>query len=492
MIALRVFYVRRFAMAGSLIEVRSLSRAALCIVIVLPAMILAAASPAFGQAVTINTNGVANADGPIDRRYAQIEPTKIDLPQAQIDARGHQDILRTLVAEQGFAMRPLPRGKHGLTLAANGKLSPAGEGYLNQVTVYGLSVKPGDRVVLSNVKIDKEKMIFDINGGPERKHEFMRHVQIGMGGPNMTSPVVQDNDAEPTGSRVTLTFPKFVPNVTPAQIKALLAPLISFDMKTPVQAYTDTLPPKLKDAILTHKVMVGMSTDMVLFTLGQPEAKSREMDGQMPFEEWIYGHPPQDVSFVRINGNRVIRVEIAKLGQPLEVFTKDEVEGLMTTDGHPVLAQASQHATRTIQLGDAHPDLDKQAPTAPPTLRAPGEKLPDDQRSNTPTGDPTISREGAMKPVLFPKDTSNDPARTVQAHPAPAQPPVQDGGKTGDAKDAAKADGGKTSSSDKTAPDAKTDAKPDGTTAKPAPTPAPAATPPGSNFVAGGSERAVS
>jgi hypothetical protein len=467
-------------MAGSLTEMRFRICPALCV-----AVLLASAAMAFGQAVTINTNGVANADGPIDRRYAQIEPTKVDLPQTQIDARGHQTILRTLVAEQGFAMRPLPRGKHGLTLAANGKLSPAGEGYLNQVTVYGLSVKPGDRVVLSNVRIDKEKIVFDLNGGPDRKHEFMRHIQVGMGGPNMTSPVVQGDDAEPTGSRISLTFPKFVPDLTPAQIKALLAPLISFDMKTPVQAYTDTLPPKLKDAILTHNVMVGMSTDMVLFALGQPEAKSREMDGQMPFEEWIYGHPPQDVHFVRINGNRVIRVEIAKLGQPLEIFTKDEVEGLMTTDGHPVLAQARE--TRTIQLGDAHPDLDKQAPSAPPTLRAPGEKLPDDQRSNTPTGDPTVSREGAMKPVLFPKDTSKDPARTVPAHPAPAQPPEQDGAKAGDAKDAAKDDGGKTSSSDKSAPAGKTDAKPDAAPAKPAP----AATPPGSNFVAGGLQRAA-
>ena len=56
-------------------------------------------------------------------------------------------------------------------------------------------------------------------------------------------------------------------------MKALLAPLISFDVKTPIQAFTDTLPPKLKDAILDHHVLVGMSTDMVLFAKGQPEHK---------------------------------------------------------------------------------------------------------------------------------------------------------------------------------------------------------------------------
>ena len=53
---------------------------------------------------------------------------------------------------------------------------------------------------------------------------------------------------------------------------------------------------------------------MVMFAKGQPDNKSREMDGQMPFEEWIYGAPPDEVDFVRINGNRVIRVEIAKVG----------------------------------------------------------------------------------------------------------------------------------------------------------------------------------
>jgi len=292
-------------------------------------LLLASASARLlvGQAVTFSTATT------IDRRYAQIEMTHVELPKTDMDARGHQEILRNLVAEQGFAMRPLPRGKKGLSLVANGKLSPAGEDYLSMVTEKGLSVKPGERVVLSNIKIEKDKLVFDINGGPEHKHEFLRHIQIGAGGPGMSAPIVQDDDQDPTGSRITLTFGGRLPDVTPKQIKELLAPLISFDVKTPVQAYTDTLPPKLKEAILNHHVMVGMSTQMVLFTLGQPESKSRETEGQMPFEEWIYGHPPQDVSFVRINGNRVIQVELAKLGQPLQIFTKDEVEGLMQTSG---------------------------------------------------------------------------------------------------------------------------------------------------------------
>jgi hypothetical protein len=382
------------------------------------AVYAALAGAALSQQIILVNTAPANGTVGIDRRYAQVEPTKVLLPDGPLNARGHQDLLRTLYSEQGFAMRPLPMGKKGLTLAANGKMSPVGSAYITEVTSKGLSVKAGDRVLLTNVKIERESIVFDINGGPEHKHEFLRHISVGVGGPDMSQPVTPGDDKDPTGARVTLNFGKPLPNVTPAQVKALLAPLISFDVKSPVQAYTDTLPPTLKDAILNHHVMVGMTTDMVLYALGQPDSKSRELEGQMPFEEWIYGKPPQDVNFVRVNGNRVIRVELAKLGQPLAIFTRDEVTGLMTTDGKSVVADAGPRQ-RKIGLGDSLPDLDREAATAPPSLRKPGEKLPNDTDSGQ---DPSKDRVGAMKPVIFPKDTTQQPARTVPAHPAPAKP----------------------------------------------------------------------
>src|ERR1019366_2857044 len=265
--------------------------------------------------------------------------------QTPLDTKTRLDLIRFLEADQGFAMRPIPRGHKGLTLLANGEMEPAGEPYLNMVTTNGLSAKPGDRLVLSDVKFEKSKIIFEINGGPDAKHRFLRHVQIGMD-PNMTNPVVQGDDQGPAGARLTLTFQHGVPQMTGKEVEALLAPLISFEVKTPIQAFTDTLPPRLKQAILDHHLLVGMSTDMVLFAMGQPQRKVREVDGQTPFEEWIYGAPPNPVQFVRINGNRVIRVEIAKVGESPRIFTKDEVDGLVRTDGTPLVAE-EQH-TRTV------------------------------------------------------------------------------------------------------------------------------------------------
>jgi hypothetical protein len=357
---------------------------------------------ASAQAITIDTSGRAktgsSSSASVDRRYTQIEPTNISLPATQLDAKTRLELIRFLQSDQGFAMRPFPRGHKGLTLVANGKLEPAGEAYLNMVTANGLSAKPGDRLVISDVKIDHGKMIFELNGGPDAKHRFLRHVQIGAGGPDTSSVVQQGDGQEPVGSRLTLTFRGNIPELTGKQVEALLAPLISFEVKTPIQAFTDTLPPKLKEAILDHNVLVGMSTDMVLFAKGQPQNKIREMEGQMPFEEWIYGRPPSDIEFVRINGNRVIRVEDAKVGKPPVVFTKDEVEGLMRTDGTPLSPE--QPGTHTVQMGDVDRDPDKQAPAAPPSLRKPGETIPADDGKD--------ARVGVMRPVQFPKQAPDD------------------------------------------------------------------------------------
>jgi len=374
-----------------------------------------AGTSAFSQAVTIDSSGrVADPNNPstVDRRFAQVEPTKVEFSKLAMDAKNRQEVIRIMQSEQGFAMRPFPKGHKGLTLVANGKLDPAGESYLEMITKEGTSAKPGDRLVLTDVKIENSKIIFDINGGPDRKHRFLRHVQIGTG-PAM-SPVVQDNEQEPTGARLTLDFKGRLPELTGSQVKALLAPLISFDVKTPIQAFTDTLPPKLKEAILNHHVMVGMSTEMVLFAMGQPEKKVREMDGQMPFEEWIYGAPPKDVQFVRINGNRVIRVELAKVGEKPQIFEKDEVEGLMRTDGSPLIPAANN--TKTVAMGDVVRNPDTQAPAAPPSLRNPGEALPQDQDKGS---------AGTMRPVQFPKQKPDD---HPDASKLPRQKPTDEEG----------------------------------------------------------------
>jgi hypothetical protein len=354
----------------------------------LPLILALCAFPVAAQIFTVTPEGV-------DGKYLDFHPTNVAISTVPLTGHNREDLIRFLQAEQGFAMRPLPITT--ITLHANGPMSPSGSDYVNAIREKGLCVKAGERVVLTDIKIEKDRIQLDFNGGPEHKHKWLRHIEIGMD-PNMTTPVVQDNGQAPSGSRILLVFPHDVPDMTGMQVEALVKPIVDFSLKNPVQAYADTLPPALRKSIMDHQVLVGMNQDMVIAALGQPRTKVREHEGQMPFEEWIYGEPPDPVQFVRINGNRVIRIEIAKVGEPPVIRTENEMGDYWNT-------QPAQN-TRMVKLGDQTPAQPgaETAPRKPPSLRNPGESLPADKDANTPQ----------MAPVQFPKDQTKDQDKSQQ------------------------------------------------------------------------------
>jgi hypothetical protein len=101
------------------------------------------------------------------------------------------------------------------------------------------------------------------------------------------------------------------------------------------------------------------------------------------------------------------------MGETPVIFTKDEVEGLMRTDGKPLDANGDP-GTRIVKVGDVERNPDTQAPGPAPSLRKPGETLP-----SSPTGD---DRVGTMRPVQFPKEK---PATQPDANSdSGAQPPA--------------------------------------------------------------------
>ena len=324
---------------------------------------------------------------PKDVNLTTVQPTSVQLDNTPITERTKQQLIRVFQADEAFAVRPLPLGTRGIVLHANGQLSPSGKDFAAELDKYGISVKPGDRVVITKFEVKPDRILFEFNDGPEKHHHILQHIEVGggMGG----IPLAQDDGHVPIGSRMTLVFNKFVPEMTAAQVRYLIAPMIDFSLKTPVQAFADTLPPKLKGAVLNHEVLVGMNREMVLKAVGQPDQKVRETEGQMPFEEWIYGQPPHEVQFVRFNGNRVIRLEIADVGQSPVIRDKDETDGYF----------AGQFVHQ-VRLGDAPPaGPDKEhAPAPPPTLRQPGEQLPN-----------AVDNDHQLKPVQFPDDDKPKP-----------------------------------------------------------------------------------
>ena len=128
------------------------------------------------------------------------------------------------------------------------------------------------------------------------------------------------------GSYVTLAFKDYVPELTAAQVKELLAPVLDFKAETAAEAYEKSLPPKLQQAVKEHRALVGMDREMVTYAKGRPPRRIRERDGATEYEEWIYGQPPAEVEFIRFVGETVIRIETMKVDGEKIVRTEPEVD----------------------------------------------------------------------------------------------------------------------------------------------------------------------
>jgi len=305
-------------------------------------------------------------------------------PPPHISKETRMDLVRAFDQELIFIRTQFPMGKKGLTLK-NGVISPSGEQLHQMVAMWGPALKPGDEARITNILVKNDLIHFEINGGPIKKQKWYQRIQIGMGG-NDTNVGPSDSHANARGSYVDLVFDQYVPDLNPQQLKDLLRPVFDFDAKSAVEAYLDTVPPKVKEAIKNHQVLVGMNRDMVIYARGRPPKKIREKDGDAEYEDWIYGEPPQDVDFVRLVGDAVVRVETMKVGGEKIVRTEKEVD----LNPQPSVAKSSQPAPR---------------PANAPTLRRPGEEGPD-----------PAARDAGQSQVPLPRPDPNPPP---DSNPAP-------------------------------------------------------------------------
>lgn len=292
------------------------------------------------------------------------------------------ELIRTMEAEFGFAKKVIPKGTKGLELTTTGQVTPDDQAVGMQVATNGPAARPGDKVQITQVLIKDKSIRFELNGGPKKKGHWYDHIEVG--GAGGMSTVHQEKNINAKGTYLDLEFPKYVPEMTAADVKTLLSPVIDFSVKSPTQAYLDTLPPKIKTAISNHQALVGMSKDMVIDALGRPPKRVREREGETDYEEWIYGEPPGDVQFVRFVNEEVVRVEHAQVGGTREIKTAREVKVNPTTGQATVVdpnAPATAAAANAPAQGTEGPATTQtaqaqkpQPPMKAPTMRRPGEQ----------------------------------------------------------------------------------------------------------------------
>jgi hypothetical protein len=155
----------------------------------------------------------------------------------------------------------------------------------------------------------------DVNGGGRVKKRFRDRIHIDFGG----LPTVQTTQPQTgppglktgMGSTIFLEFDQPIPDLSPEDLKNLLAPLLDFSKQrsASVQWY-DTLPPEMKKAIQDRHPVLGMDREMVVAAIGRPAHKIRERDSDgNEIEDWIYGQPPSKTVFVRFQGDRVTSIK---------------------------------------------------------------------------------------------------------------------------------------------------------------------------------------
>ncbi|HEX6467413.1 MAG TPA: hypothetical protein VFZ99_08910 [Terriglobales bacterium] len=313
-------------------------------------------------------------------------------------------MIRLLEAELAYTRKIFPQGEKGLEIDTSGKMKPEPQELSLLIANQGTAARAGQRVQITDVEFKRHEIVFEINGGPQKKRKWYQRIEIsGAGG--VTAAPVDQAKLNSKGSYLSLVFPKYVPEMDLEELKKLLDPVLDFNAKSAAQAYMETLPPKVQKAIKNHEVLVGMNKDMVTETLGRPPKKVRERDNGVSYEEWIYGEAPADVQFVRFVGDEVVRVEVMPVGGEKILKTEKEIQ-INPQTGTTTMASAGAppQSPNPEESAAARP---AKTVSKKPTLRRPGEEPPP-ENSRIGTGPLPMPRD--PDPGQAPSPNTNDPA----------------------------------------------------------------------------------
>lgn len=220
------------------------------------------------------------------------------------------ELIRGLSSEYATVKVSLPRSKRPLEYdLGTGKKE---QDKWEEAAKQGVAAKAGDQIRITKVDLDDDKITFEINGGLKSGRKWTDNISIGMS----TRQQTPNGPSGPAslGTTVVVKFPKGVPAVDAAEMKKVLKPLFDFEQRTATEAYVDTLPPEIKQAVAEKRVIEGMDRDQVILAMGRPRLKSRETKEDVDYEDWVYGQAPGKITFITLQGGKVVKVKESYAG----------------------------------------------------------------------------------------------------------------------------------------------------------------------------------
>lgn len=323
--------------------------------------------------------------------------------QPKLTVQGKLALVRGMVADIGIARQVFPRGEKPVIVAADGRVLNE-QFVLRAATQMSPAAKPGQRMQITAIHFHAKSILLELNGGFTKTHWY-DHLQIGMGAG--TTPVAQAQVE--SGSEILVKFPAGVPaTLTTAQLKQTLSGVLDWNLQQTFSAAVGVrLPPKVVNAINHHQVLVGMSRGMVLAAKGRAGEKYHESDAKtgVEYTDWVYGHPPGDTTFVRLVGDRVVRVIDYKANGTKVVRVAPEVElpsqSASASNGESVEGTGEDNGRPTLRRpGDNDQNGGNQKVAAPGPILIPGAPAPTSgpQNGPAPIGMPGTPGSPGMPP----------------------------------------------------------------------------------------------
>jgi len=227
-----------------------------------------------------------------------------DTKKLSLDQR--VELIRGLSSEYATARIILPRSSKPLPFEENGTWDK--KTWEDAVRKEGPAAKTGDMVQVTKVAVDDDAITLQLNNGMKKKASWRDRVQINVGGASTGPSNPQASNQPNNGTAIVIKFKDSIGDITSAQLKKMLAPVLDFEKHSASENFIDTLPPETQQAIKEKKAIEGMDQEAVIMALGRPLRKTRETKDDVEQETWQFGEPPGRVTFVTFAGSKVIRV----------------------------------------------------------------------------------------------------------------------------------------------------------------------------------------
>lgn len=219
-------------------------------------------------------------------------------------------IVREIVAEYGTAKVIIPRSKKPLGVDKEGKYDEDEWG--DAMDKFGPAARLGDLIQITKVEFKGDAIVLELNHGLKGGRRWWHRIQVS-GSTNRGSTLGASQSVHaPGGTKLALLLDGEISELEPDDIKNMLQPILDFEQRSATELYMEKLPKEFQEAIKAKRVLRNMDRDMVLLARGRPDRKVRDFfkDGRET-EDWIYGKPPGNITFVTFEDGKVIKVKEA-------------------------------------------------------------------------------------------------------------------------------------------------------------------------------------